>query len=1068
MEQVKKSSRLQRLARVTGYLFSTIFALALLLQIIFWGGFQWLNGTGGQSWLLQQLDSAMAGSGYSARLTGLHLSVFGTLTADDWQLSDTAGPLAAGKDLRLHVSLSSALTKTLALRISTPTASLLRLPASGDAPKPPAGPFAMPDFYFRRIALKSFHIDALTIDANVFGRELQLMPDLKGDGEVTASGAGFNISGSIEPVNKADALAPFMPQKLTAKGSFDGAQQHLELNEFSAAAPAYSLEAKGAAGFKPGDTLSFIATLKNPDLTAIRGASLAGAAETTLEISGETRAPVAKLVGGVTQLVFRGQNYPDLKWQAEAQNIFAEPAGNFVIAAAAGPLPGRLAGDFAADGAHIALKNVKGSAPDVQLAANLDYDTATGIATGAGDVAGDLGAYQKLLGIKADGKVKVSLTLSAQEGKQAARIEAAATNLSYEQLRVRQGDLTLALADVWQRWPDDIKLKVEDFQAGEFGVPAGTLTLAKQGAAEYRLTASGTAAFRERFKFDGSANISGTGWTNAKADNIKLGIQPAKGSAEITGHASAGEADISLALKGIALSQLPAGLARVVTNGTIHLQGPLSAPDITADTRSSMPSPALSVEAKSSYAKGRLALNASGHGKGIDELAAAITTPMQLSLSPWNFGLPENSGLAGKLAVRGDAGVLSPLFLEAGQSLQGKIAVRLDLSGGLAKPQVAGPVTLNGGKFTARNLGVTLQDISLKADLARDYITLQSLTASDGHQGSVKAAGSASRNGGAAKIDITVRHMDVSRFNENIAGTVSAALNVSGGDRGYVLKGKVTPDQLAITIPERFRTDIPKLNIVSRHRGKAAVASAGARSLALNVAIDAPERVMVRGWGLDAEFGGKLDVTGTAAEPQVNGTLQSRRGRYEEFGKRFTISRAILQFNGPVPPSPYLDVLAETTAEDITGQVALTGPVSKPVIAFSSVPALPQDEVLSRILFGKSMEKISPFQAIQLARTLQRFSGKGSGPDPLGALRGATGLDDINVENSAEGGTTVGAGKYITDKVYLEVGSGSGTGTGKKSGAAKVQVELTPKVKLESKIGQDSEAGAGITWGWDY
>jgi translocation and assembly module TamB len=222
--------------------------------------------------------------------------------------------------------------------------------------------------------------------------------------------------------------------------------------------------------------------------------------------------------------------------------------------------------------------------------------------------------------------------------------------------------------------------------------------------------------------------------------------------------------------------------------------------------------------------------------------------------------------------------------------------------------------------------------------------------------------------------------------------------------------------------------------------------------------------VFVRGWGLDAEFGGDLAAGGTLAQPLVNGTLSSRRGRYEEFNKRFDLAHANLRFQGTVPPSPYLDIEAQTKADTITAIIKLTGAAKDPKIALSSIPALPQDEVLARILFGKDMKKISPFQAIQLASTLQRFTGHGGGgPGLLDTLRSETGLDDLSVSNDDAGGTTVGAGKYITDKVYIQVGGGAAKG-----GAATVKYQITPNVTIDSKINQDAQAGGGVSWSWDY
>lgn len=98
---------------------------------------------------------------------------------------------------------------------------------------------------------------------------------------------------------------------------------------------------------------------------------------------------------------------------------------------------------------------------------------------------------------------------------------------------------------------------------------------------------------------------------------------------------------------------------------------------------------------------------------------------------------------------------------------------------------------------------------------------------------------------------------------------------------------------------------------------------------------------------------------------------------------------------------------------------------------------------------------------------IQRFSGKGgggSGFDPLGQLRAATGLDDISVETDESGQTNVGVGKYLTDKVYLEVEKGKAAS----SGNATIQIEVTPQVNIQSKIGQESQTGGGIFWKRDY
>jgi translocation and assembly module TamB len=358
---------------------------------------------------------------------------------------------------------------------------------------------------------------------------------------------------------------------------------------------------------------------------------------------------------------------------------------------------------------------------------------------------------------------------------------------------------------------------------------------------------------------------------------------------------------------------------------------------------------------------------------------------------------------------------------------------------------------------------VTLRQIVLNADLSPSGIDIKTLTARDGEKGTLDGKGHVDfADNAKTNATLTLNNFHLLK-SDKAEGFASAALNVTGKNSGYQIGGTVDLGEFNITVPEQFQTNIPQLNIIEPDAEQKD--SELLQSIDLVLAVHAPGRVFVRGWGLDAEFGGDLEVSGTLAAPQVNGAFESIRGRYEEFGKRFALDQAKLRFQGAVPPSPYLDIKATTTAGDVQASVLLTGPVAKPGIAFASVPALPEDEVMSRILFGKTMSGITPFQAIQLTQTLQRFSGNGGGGfDPLGTLRSATGLDDIRVDSEEGGETSVGVGKYLTEKVYLEVEKGAGA----TSGAATIQIELTPSIKVDSKIGQDAQGGAGIFWSRDY
>lgn len=374
-------------------------------------------------------------------------------------------------------------------------------------------------------------------------------------------------------------------------------------------------------------------------------------------------------------------------------------------------------------------------------------------------------------------------------------------------------------------------------------------------------------------------------------------------------------------------------------------------------------------------------------------------------------------------------------------------------------------IDLESKGYKNKDFSLSLKNIKLDAGLVGQVFTINSLSMHDKDKGTLNGKGT--YNLATQGVNLAIKANKYRALKGDLAnGVINADITISGNPDSYEIGGTIAPEKIDIKIPERFSGSIPQLNVEMKSKVQAAPAPSFGKNIALNLIVDAPRQILVRGWGLDAEFGGKLEIKGRADDPKFYGDFNVIRGRYAEFGKKFKIAKAKMKFSGSIPPSPTLDILTETKAGDVLAKIAITGSVIKPDMEFSSEPALPQDEVLSRILFGSDLDSISPFQAVQLAQAMQRFTGTGGGSsfDPIGSLRAATGLDDLSIETDADGGASVGAGKYLTEKVYLEFEAGSEEG----SGNANVQVELTPNITLESEIGQDASGGAGVFWKWDY
>jgi translocation and assembly module TamB len=149
----------------------------------------------------------------------------------------------------------------------------------------------------------------------------------------------------------------------------------------------------------------------------------------------------------------------------------------------------------------------------------------------------------------------------------------------------------------------------------------------------------------------------------------------------------------------------------------------------------------------------------------------------------------------------------------------------------------------------------------------------------------------------------------------------------------------------------------------------------------------------------------------------------------------------------------------------MTAEVKVSGPATLPSITLSSSPPYPSDEILARLLFGKSLETLTPLQALQLAQAVRTLAG-GGGLDVFGKTRKLLGMDQLELMQSDEdeGEAAIRAGKYINDRIYFQVEQGVGSASSK----ASVEVELSPNLSLETEIGADSGGGVGVKWRWDY
>lgn len=399
----------------------------------------------------------------------------------------------------------------------------------------------------------------------------------------------------------------------------------------------------------------------------------------------------------------------------------------------------------------------------------------------------------------------------------------------------------------------------------------------------------------------------------------------------------------------------------------------------------------------------------------------------------------------------------------------------LRLRGPMALKSLSGTLRVEGARVALSAAQLSLSDVSLAIDLANAEAQVRAKAkVSGGGQidlsGNIGLAAPFQSN---LKIDVaSLSIAEPGLYQTSLSGALSVLGPLNGG---AIIAGALDLGVVEIQVADSTGASTATLSGISHIREPQAVLATrkraglietagpqtgSARAFPLDITIRAPARIFVRGRGLDAEFGGALSLRGTTASVIPEGRFDLVRGRLDILGQRLALTEAYAQLQGGF--DPFLYAVAETDADGTSVRIQIEGLVSALAVSITSSPDLPEDEILSRLLFGRATTQISPLQAIQIASAVRTLAGTG-GDGIVERLRRNTGLDDLDISTSETGETGVRVGKYLSENIYSDV-------TVKSSGKSEINLNLSlnPSVTLRGKIGTDGGSGVGVYFDKDY
>lgn len=447
-----------------------------------------------------------------------------------------------------------------------------------------------------------------------------------------------------------------------------------------------------------------------------------------------------------------------------------------------------------------------------------------------------------------------------------------------------------------------------------------------------------------------------------------------------------------------------------------------------------------------------------GTGPAGTTLAASGTLAADLSRA--------NLALAGTAPLGFANGFVAP------NQLSGMAAFDLRLDGPPTLTSLSGRVTTSDGRISVPGYAIALDPVTGSLSLAGGQAALD-LSARVSTGGRLAVTGpvrlSAPYTGDLAVTLAGVRLTDPALYDLTANGRLSLSGPLAGG---ALIGGVLSLSEVELQIPETGLGATAALEGLSHVGEPPAVhatrvragmtgqgAGGGGAAYGLDLAVSAPRAVFVRGRGLDAELGGQLLLGGTTADVVASGGFELIRGRLDLLGNRLTLKEGRVSMRGSLDPAVYL--VAETRAEEVPVTITVDGLATDPKVTFASAPALPEDEILARLVFGRGLDQISPFQALKLASAVATLSGK-SGAGTIGRLREGFGLADLDV-TTTDTGLAARAGAYLSDNIYTDVTVGA-------DGRAEINLNLTitPSLTAKGSVSTDGNSGIGIYFERDY
>jgi autotransporter translocation and assembly factor TamB len=416
----------------------------------------------------------------------------------------------------------------------------------------------------------------------------------------------------------------------------------------------------------------------------------------------------------------------------------------------------------------------------------------------------------------------------------------------------------------------------------------------------------------------------------------------------------------------------------------------------------------------------------------------------------------------------------------------GTLNLDLQTTGTLQQPRLNGSLVMDNGALQLAATGERYRDMQMRIVMTGDRIDIQRLRVGS-QSGPLEVMGWAQLAGSTLQqVDVAVRAQEFTAMNTpGIQAMVNMDLAVRGSLQAMTATGTVTVPRLRVVTNKLPMSGVKnvqpwELTVEGVYGPGPAAVAAGDEGAAVplqvnvplpflraDIRVEIPRNAWIHGPGTAVEMSGDLHVAKEREQPFVlSGMITIVRGFASAYGKRFVIQQGQVTFTGDPEINPLLDVTVTHTVSNYVVEIHVEGKARKPEIIFSSTPELPQSDILSLLIVGKTMDRLTSSEQQDLSSQLGGAAGSMIAGQLQEALGGALGLDTLTIgAGESFGSGSVSIGQFVTQDIFMSYEFGMGKGGGNRVG---VEYSITPRLKLKGSTTDNGASAIDFLWRRDY